>query len=554
MVFLNLFRHEMGGAFFRLVVMAGLAGISNAVILASVNAAAQTGKDGKPGLALGMLFVISLLLFMTAGRFLVIAAVGEIEALIHRLRVRLMDYVRHSELLGLEEIGRARIYAAVVGQTDSLRQATTSLAFTMQGAILVIVVAIYIAWTSLAAFALSVLVIGLATAIYFVKSRQLAGDLQAAAEWQNRLFGRLTDLLDGFKEVRLNAARSDDLYDDIVEVSRNAANTNIRTQAETFKRLVSSQSSMYVLLGAVVFLAPIFSSVADGSIAKITMAVLFVIGACFGLVQAVPVIQAASAAAEDFEKLESQLRGLAAEELRGLAAGKTGFVEQKSSFDAIEIRGMLFHYLDRKFETPFQIGPLDFSLHKGELVYITGGNGSGKSTFLKVLAGLYAPDAGEIKLDGKLITNETRNVHRSLFSAIFFDYHLFQRLYGVPEPDPAEVERELARFKLTGKTELVDGEFRTLHLSTGQRKRLALIVSLLEKRQILLLDEWAADQDPEYRRKFYYELLPELHRAGVTVVLVTHDDRYLEKIDLIGRRLRMEDGRFVDGHAPERNG
>jgi putative ATP-binding cassette transporter len=546
MVFLNLFRHEMGGAFFRLVIMASLAGISNAVILASVNAAAQAGKDGKPGLALGMLFVISLLLFMTAGRFLVIAAVGEIEALIHRLRVRLMDYVRHSELLGLEEIGRARIYAAVVGQTDSLRQATTSLAFTMQGAILVIFVAIYIAWMSLAAFALSVLVIGLATAIYFVKSRQLAGDLQAAAEWQNRLFGRLTDLLEGFKEVRLNAPRSDDLYDDIVEVSRNASNTNIRTQAETFKRLVSSQSSMYVLLGAVVFLAPIFSSVADGSIAKITMAVLFVIGACFGLVQAVPVMQAASAAAEDFEKLESQLRALAAEE--------TGLVEQKSSFDAIEMCGMLFHYLDRKFETPFQIGPLDFSLHKGELVYITGGNGSGKSTFLKVLAGLYAPDEGEIKLDGKLITNETRNVYRSLFSAIFFDYHLFQRLYGVPEPDPAEVERELARFKLTGKTELVDGEFRTLHLSTGQRKRLALIVSLLEKRQILLLDEWAADQDPEYRHKFYYELLPELHRAGVTVVLVTHDDRYLEELDLIGRRLRMEDGRFVDEHALERNG
>ena len=90
------------------------------------------------------------------------------------------------------------------------------------------------------------------------------------------------------------------------------------------------------------------------------------------------------------------------------------------------------------------------------------------------------------------------------------------------------------------------GEFNTVDLSTGQRKRLALIVSLLEKRPILLLDEWAADQDPEFRRKFYFDLLPALHRAGVTVVVVTHDDRYLDEMDLPARRLRMDEGRFVE--------
>ena len=70
-------------------------------------------------------------------------------------------------------------------------------------------------------------------------------------------------------------------------------------------------------------------------------------------------------------------------------------------------------------------------------------------------------------------------------------------------------------------------------------------MSLLEKRPILLLDEWAADQDPDFRRKFYFDLLPELHRAGVTVVVVSHDDRYLDEMDLPARRLRMDEGRFV---------
>ncbi len=171
------------------------------------------------------------------------------------------------------------------------------------------------------------------------------------------------------------------------------------------------------------------------------------------------------------------------------------------------MRKIRFRYVDRLSESAFQIGPIDFTLRPGELVFITGGNGSGKSTFLRVLSGLYPPDSGEIILDGKHIDNSTRDEYRALMSAIFFDYHLFRRLYGVSEPEPGEVDRLLRLFRLSEKTGLTDGEFRTLDLSGGQRRRLALIVSLLEKRPILLLDEWTAEQDPEFRRKFYDELL-----------------------------------------------
>jgi putative ATP-binding cassette transporter len=104
----------------------------------------------------------------------------------------------------------------------------------------------------------------------------------------------------------------------------------------------------------------------------------------------------------------------------------------------------------------------------------------------------------------------------------------------------------LALFRLEDKTRLTNGEFSTLDLSGGQRRRLALVVSLLEKRPILLLDEWTAEQDPEYRRKFYEELLPEMVRAGKTVVVITHDDRYLDELHLPARRIRMEEGRIVE--------
>src|SRR6202012_367195 len=120
--------------------------------------------------------------------------------------------------------------------------------------------------------------------------------------------------------------------------------------------------------------------------------------------------------------------------------------------------------------------------------------------------------------------DSTRDQYRALISGIFFDYHLFRRLYGIHDPDPAEVDRLLRQFRLDSKTGLMDGEFRTLDLSGGQRRRLALVVSLLEKRPIMLLDEWTAEQDPEYRRKFYDELLPDMLRAGATVIVITHDD------------------------------
>jgi putative ATP-binding cassette transporter len=199
----------------------------------------------------------------------------------------------------------------------------------------------------------------------------------------------------------------------------------------------------------------------------------------------------------------------------------------------------------------FQVGPIDFTLRSGELVFITGGNGSGKSTFLKLLAGLYEPDSGEITLDGARVEGSNRDVYRSLIAAIFVDYHLFQRLYGIAGPDNAEVDRLLTQFRLREKTRLVDGAFSTLDLSGGQRKRLALIVSLLEKRPLLLLDEWTADQDPDFRRKFYDELLPELQQAGATVVVITHDERYLDELELPARRLRMDEGRFVGRHSVE---
>jgi putative pyoverdin transport system ATP-binding/permease protein len=542
MSFLQLVRREMHGSLPKLVFMSGIGGVSNASILAAINAGVQDSAGGqKPGLWAASLFLVALFLFMKSQQFVTITTTAEIEGIIHKIRLRLMDQIRRSELLEMERIGRARIVAAITSDTAILTQASNMLAFTVQGAVLIAFVSVYVAYLSLVAFALTVVIVGGAAMIFHSKNRRLSAQKAESAAWERRLFDRLVDFLDGFKEVRLNRARSSDLFDDAAEVSKTAANIKIRTQAETFKMIVMSQISMYVLLGAVVFVAPNLSDTLGGaSISKTTTALLFVVGACFGLVQSIPILLNANAAADRIVRLETALAAtLGDAEYREIVAPK--------QFDKIEMRNIVFRYVDKFSDTTFQIGPIDFTLQSGELIFITGGNGSGKSTFLRVLAGLYAPDSGEVLLDGQRISDETRDRYRGLMSAIFFDYHLFQRLYGIPEPDPTELDRLLNVFKLEDKTGLSrEGEFRTLDLSGGQRRRLALIVTLLEKRPIIILDEWTAEQDPEFRRKFYDELLPDMMRAGATVVVITHDDRYLDELHLPARRIRMDEGRIVE--------
>jgi putative ATP-binding cassette transporter len=543
MSFVQLVQREMQGSLPRLLFMSALGGISTAAVLASINAGVQSVNNGnKPSLWAATLFLVALFLFMKTQAYVTITATAEIEGIIHRMRLRIMDQIRHSELLALDNIGLARIVASVTGDTQILTQASNMLCFTVQGAVLIFFVSFYVAYLSLAAFVMTFVIVFGAGIMFHLKNNRLSAQKAESAAWERRLFDRLTDFLDGFKEVRLNSARSAELFEDAADVSRVAANIKIRTQAETFKMIVNSQISMYVLLGAVVFVAPTFSdSLGGASISKATTALLFVVGACFGLVQSIPILLNANAAASRIEELETTLRAAGSTAAKEIAIPKR--------FEKIEIHDLTFRYVDKFSDAAFKIGPIDFTLNPGELVFITGGNGSGKSTFLRVLSGLYPPNSGEITLDGVRIDDHNRDTYRGLMSAIFFDYHLFHRLYGIPEGGAGELDRLLAQFRLSDKTGLVDGEFRTLDLSGGQRRRLALIVSLLEKRPILLLDEWTAEQDPEFRRKFYDELLPDLMGAGATIVVITHDDRYLDELTLRARRVRMDEGRIVEQRA-----
>lgn len=176
-------------------------------------------------------------------------------------------------------------------------------------------------------------------------------------------------------------------------------------------------------------------------------------------------------------------------------------------------------------------------------MFIVGGNGSGKSTLLKLLVGLYYPLSGSIYINDKLLESDDYIHYRELYSTIFTDFHLFERLYGIEDVDYRRVDELLKTMGLSKKTTFKNNGFSNTDLSTGQKKRLAYIASVLEDKQIYIFDEWAADQDPEFRQYFYEILLKDLKSKGKTVIAVSHDDRYFFAADKI---IKIEYGRIIN--------
>jgi putative ATP-binding cassette transporter len=208
-----------------------------------------------------------------------------------------------------------------------------------------------------------------------------------------------------------------------------------------------------------------------------------------------------------------------------------------------------FHGVTHAYRSPlaphgFVLGPLDLTLVRGETVFVIGGNGSGKTTLAKLLTGLYVPEGGEVRLDGRPIAADNREAYRQLFSVVFDDAVVFDSLWGMDAGDRDRRAHEyLRQLELEHVVTVTNGAFSRTALSRGQRKRLALLTAYLEDRPIYVFDEWAADQDPAFRKIFYRNLLPELKRRGKTVVAITHDDRYFASADRI---VKLEDGKVVE--------
>jgi putative pyoverdin transport system ATP-binding/permease protein len=516
------------------IVLGFLSGGSSAATIALMNYILQHwgqpqvagwvwGFAGLAGLALGAGLSSQVVLIRLAQRA------------IFQLRLQLARQILAADLAHLDRLGPGKLMATLTDDIQALAQAVWVIPFLCIDLAMTIGGLAYILWLSWQVLLFVVVLICLFLGGYKKILRLAKRELRSARDEQDVLFQNFRAITDGTKELKLNYRRRQAF---LAEDFRGAADRYRRYQTaglswfsviDNFGRF-----AFYLAFGILLFLLPRFLTIPASTLSGYLLTFIFLLKPLESLVARLPTLSQASVSLDKIESLNLSLADRA-EVIQAPAATLT-------AWQSLELKSLKHTYPSDRDDVNFTLGPMDLQFRSGEIVFIVGGNGSGKSTLAKVLTGLYIPEAGEILLDGLPIENHNREWFRQHFAVIFAEFYLFDRLLGVDlETIQQRVQDYLQQLKIEHKVKLIDDRFSTTALSTGQRKRLALLNAWLEDRPIYLFDEWAADQDPGFRDLFYTEFLPELRSRGKTVFVISHDDHYFHVAD---RLIKLEYGQL----------
>ncbi|KQW93453.1 peptide ABC transporter [Massilia sp. Root418] len=535
-----------------LLAAAALASITHGAcsvwLVALINQALTTGADGRSALVATFAVVaLCVMLSQMASSILFERLSQQAHAHLRRYvsgRVLAADY-RH-----LEALGAARVQSALSEHCTNVAAFFVTFPAILTNLVVVLGSLLYMLLLSWKVFIFAVLTLALGSLGYHLANLRAIRHLNRAAVEQDTLFAHFRSLTDGAKELRLHSGKRQVFADKVLGGAIEAVRRE-RTLGMSIFSVSASFSNflIFAFIGLVMFV--LINGVPDQARVMTGFALVFVymVTPLEILLLNIPRANLARASAGRIDDIAA---GMPEE-----AAVPGGASTSASTFAAAPLRqlaldGVLHRYYHEQSDGFFTLGPVSMDFRPGEVVFLVGGNGSGKTTFAKLLVGLYAPEQGSLLLNGQPVTDANRDQYRQIFSTVFSDFHLFDRLLqdgaGVAALDERG-NRLLERLHLQHKVQMRGGAFTTQALSQGQRKRLALVVACLEDRPFLVFDEWAADQDPVFKNVFYLEVLPELKALGKTIVVISHDDRYFHVAD---RLIRMENGQVAeDARQPQ---
>jgi putative pyoverdin transport system ATP-binding/permease protein len=510
-----------------LMVLAGvLSGASSAGLIATINAVL---RGGSPALGLLTAGFIALCVALPAGRFFSSFLLLKLSnRAVMELRLELSKTILAAPLRRLEELGSARLLAAMTDDVSVLVTAISCMPMLVIQITLVLGCLVYLGWLSwpLLLLVLAAVVIGAITYQLPMRRAQRYFGLRRA-DWDS-LFDDFRSLTQGTKELKIHAPRREAFVAERLRANSESLMRHSVIGNSIYDATNSwGQALIYTLIGVLLFVVPQLHPLGRDVLTGYVLTVLFMVTPLDVILNQFPTLGRAAVAIQRLEALEASLP-TEATQAAVLPAPAS------ASWRTLDLVGVTHAYHREKEDEIFTLGPVDLSLRPGDLVFLVGGNGSGKTTLAKLLVGLYRPEQGHILLDGRPVTADSLEHYRSLFSAVFTDFHLFETLLGLVAPDlDLQAQRYLSLLQLDHKVKVVNGRLSTLGLSQGQRKRLALLTAYLEDRPIYLFDEWAADQDPLFKEIFYRQILPDLKKRGKTVVVISHDDGYYDVADFI---------------------
>lgn len=496
-----------------------LGGLATAWLLATVNAGLHA--PGGPGLPMLLRFA-ALCLLSVAGT--AIAGVGNSivgQKVIAALRKDISARILRAPIAQIEAQRSHRLLAVLTGDVDMVSAFT----FNMSGYAIAFAVVlgsfIYLLRLSPPVFGAVLAAVALGIGLNISARRGWIRDYEGVRGAQDELQKQYRAITDGAKELRLSRPRRNQVHGGALSAAADRIAT-LKSRAMRLFWLADALGSA-IFFGVVgLLLAARHAWALDPAvITGAVLVLLYVKGPMEQIANGLPVLGQAQVAFRRIAALSAAFDAPAA---------RAGGNAPPAFASAIALRGATYRFPGAQ---GFALGPVDLTIHRGETVFIVGANGSGKTTLIKLLLGLYAPTDGALLLDGTPVPPQGLDDYRQLFSAVFSDNFLFDVLPPGHAADAAQLQAWLQRLEISHKLAVQDGAFSTLDLSTGQRKRVALVQAWLEQRPILMFDEWAADQDPSFRRVFYDDILPGLKRAGKTLIVVSHDDRFFAAADRI---------------------
>jgi putative pyoverdin transport system ATP-binding/permease protein len=523
-----------------LMTLAGaLSGMFSAGVIALIARVVARPHDTPTLLAIGFIALAAAKIVSTLISQLLLVRFSQ--GAILGLSVDLCEKVVLAPLRKLEQRGVARILATLTDDVSAVTWAIQCIPQLAMNLAVLVGCAGYLLWLSWKMFVCTIIAVAVGALVYQFLHNNAFEKIRAAREARSQLFGHFRNLTAGLKELMMHRQRREEFVRSEVRAAAEASRVS-NLQATTHYAIAEGwiQAVFYGLIGILLFAPGLIGHPATAAVTGYAFAMLYATSPLWAVIGALPAVARGQVALEQIRELGVFIASESTPEKPRNSAD----VVRESAEPLVEMRGVEFHYESTgSGEKQFTLGPIDFQLRCGELVFVVGGNGSGKSTFVKVLCGLYAPQQGEMLSQGVRVDAGNRADYREGFSVVFSDCFLFEKLLGLNSPDVESAARQyLKLLQMDRKVDIADRRYSTTDLSTGQRKRLALITAYLEDRPVYVFDEWAADQDPEYKDVFYRKLLPDLRHRGKAVVVITHDDRYFH---LGSRVIRLEDGRIA---------
>ena len=521
-------------AFAAVAVLSVLSAVLSVAVLAFISQRLLAGGADLPVVLFQFALLLVALLATATAAQVTLHVLGH--RMVYGLRRDLVRRVLATDIEQLEKVGGPHLLAALSTDLRNLTIAFVHLPELVYGAALSVAALGWLAWLAPGLFAVTVAwLLGTAVMGIWLVGR-INFHVGKVREGDDHLYQDYQSMIDGRKELALNRPRAARFFDEEFDGHARGYRDHV-TRADICNGLAGNLANVLVLaLIGVLFYLAAGRGWADANTASIfALTILLLRTPLIGAVAALPTLLAARVSLRKLTGLEL------ADDTADLQAGG----DTLAGFNTLSLQGVRYHYPDQDGAPGFAVGPLDLTIRRGELIFVQGGNGSGKSTFARLLTGLYRPQQGELRVDGELVTEANRVAFRQLFSSVFTDFHLFSRLLkgDGAEVAAADVDAWLATLGMQHKVRQQDGRLSDIRFSQGQRKRLALLMAVMENRDCLLLDEWAADQDPQFRHFFYLELLPRLQAAGKTIIAITHDDHYFDRAD---RLLKMESGQLEE--------